>query len=188
MVSIVRPILFASTMFLMGWLTSGCATHRSLPQAASVNLKHFMGTWFIHGYTPIVIDKRAHNATESYKLVGERIETTYRFNQGGFDGPEKVFSPVGWVVDHKSNAEWRMQFIWPFRAKYIIMYLNEAGSETIIAHPNRKYAWIMSRSPKMGQTIYEQHVDRLKDEGFDLQRIQRVPHKISEPSKPLGQG
>ena len=93
---------------------TNCALNDApLPTAESVNIDRFMGRWYVHGYTPIIVDKNAHNAIEHYRLdADKKIQTTYQFRDGGFAAEINTLTPVGWV-DEKvdSNAKWRMQFI-----------------------------------------------------------------------------
>ena len=102
-----------------------------------VDLERFMGAWYVVGSIPVTIpffsEEGAHNGVESYRLTEDGvIETTYTFRKGSFDGPEKRMTPKGWVYDHETNAEWRMQFLWPFSAAYLIVYLDEEYQRTII--------------------------------------------------------
>jgi apolipoprotein D and lipocalin family protein len=167
------------------FLIAGCATaHPPLPTPERVDLPGFMGTWYVLGYTPLGVDKGAHNAIEHYHLAeGGAIETTYQFRRGAFDGPLKTLTPVGRVHDQNTNAEWRMQFVWPFQADYFIMDLSPDQQRTIIAHPNRKYAWIMARTPEISAGHYETMLAKLVAEGFDGKAIQKVPHDWSQETK-----
>lgn len=167
-------------------LTAGCATSRDpLPTPPYVDLQSFMGAWYVVGYTPILVDKEAHNAVEHYYLAEDgRILTTYQFRKGGFDGALKTYTPVGTVHNKETNAEWRMQFLWPFKSPYIILYLSPEKDRTIIAHPNRKYAWIMQREPQIAESDYAAMLDRLREVGYDPSLLQRVPHDWShEPER-----
>ena len=157
-----------------------------LPPVSHVDLESFMGTWYVVGYTPIVVDGNAYNATEHYYLKPDgRIQTTYQFRKGGFDGPLKTFKPTGFVHNKETNSEWRMQFIWPFKAAYLIVHYDEALGETIIGHPKRKYAWIMLRQPKYEETTYERLLNKLIEMGYDPELIQRLPQDWSDEE--LGQ-
>ena len=64
-----------------------------------------------------------------------------------------------------------MQFFWPFKGKYWIIDLAADYSYAVVSHPNKKYLWILSRSPKMNDTLYEQIQSRLKEKGFDLLKL-----------------
>ncbi|MGC6425040.1 MAG: lipocalin family protein [Lentimonas sp.] len=158
-------------------LFNGCAVSQApLPTPGYVDLERFMGRWYVIGYTPILVDKEAHNAIEHYRLdEASKIQTTYQFRDGGFDGELKTFTPVGWVYDQESNAEWRMQFIWPFSADYIVLHVDANYSEAVIAHPNRRYAWIMSRSPEMDTGSYDRLLTKLEAVGYDLSVVKRLP-------------
>ena len=164
-------------------LSVGCQSIEELPTETYVDLDSFMGTWYVVGYTPILVDGDAHNATEHYALAGDgRIATTYQFRKGAFDGPLKTFHPTGFVRNEETNAEWGMQFIWPFKAAYFIVHYDEELGETIVAHPNRRYAWIMLREPYFEAATYDRLLQKLIDEGFDPQQIIRLPHNWANDS------
>jgi apolipoprotein D and lipocalin family protein len=168
---------------------SGCAANSLPPLEAMdrrVDLERFMGDWYVIGFIPSTIpffsEEGAHNSVESYRLTDEGvIETTYTFRKGRFEGPEKRFTPKGWVHDQETNAEWRMQFLWPFKSAYLIVYLDDNYKKTIIGVPTRKYVWIMSRDPDVSDAKYQELLDRVAAAGYDTERVQRVPQQW--PSK-----
>lgn len=163
-------------------LMNGCALNDApLPTAENVNIDLFMGRWYVHGYTPIIVDKNAHNAIEHYRLdAHKKIQTTYQYRDGGFDGEIKTHTPVGWVNEEVgSNAEWHMQFVWPFAADYIILYVDAEYSETIVAHPSRKYAWIMLRRDSVSDADYDRLLRKLKTSGYDTDIMQKLSHDWS---------
>ena len=136
-----------------------------------------MGDWYVVANIPTFIEKEAHNAVESYRRVDERtIATTFTFNKGGFDGPLKTYTPTGFIRDTRSNAVWGMQFIWPFRAEYRIVYLNEEYTLTVIGRTKRDYVWVMSRRPSISEEDYASILRFLEDQGYDTAKVQRVPH------------
>lgn len=162
---------------------SGCATTDMQPLEAintQVNLDRFMGDWYVIASIPIdlwiVSEAGAHNGIESYELRDDgKIATTYTFRKDSFDGPVKSFTPVAWVDNTETNAEWRMQFLWPFHSAYLIVYLDEDYQNTIIGVPNRANVWIMSRTPDPGSVTYQQLIDEAAALGYDPALIERVP-------------
>lgn len=175
--------LLVCVLFLA--LLNACATQQGPPLEAmdrKVDLERFMGDWYVIGFIPISIpffsEAGAHNGVESYRLTDDGvIETTYTFRDGGFDGPQKRFTPKGWVYDHDTNAEWRMQFVWPFKAAYLIVYLDEDYQKTIIGVPDRSNLWIMSRQPQMSDTEYQRMLGYAVDLGYDPAEVKRVPQR-----------
>ena len=166
-------------------ILNGCATNNVLPLQAmdrKVDLERFMGDWYVIGFIPVTIpffsEEGAHNGLESYRLTDQGlIETTYTFRKGGFDGPQKRFTPRGWVHNKETNAEWRMQFLWPFKAAYLIVYLDEDYQKTIIGVPDRDYVWIMSRDPDLSEAEYREMLGYVAGFAYDVERVQRVPQR-----------
>jgi apolipoprotein D and lipocalin family protein len=163
----------------------GCASTNMPPLEAmdrKVDLERFMGDWYVIGFIPVSIpffsEEGAHNGMESYRLSDEGvIETTYTFREGAFDGPEKRLTPKGWVHNRETNAEWRMQFLWPFKAAYLIVYLDEDYQRTIVGVPDRKYVWIMSRDPELSDAHYEEMLDYVAGLGYESEKVRRVPQQ-----------
>jgi apolipoprotein D and lipocalin family protein len=166
-------------------ILNGCANTSMPPLEAmdrKVDLERFMGDWYVIGFIPVTIpffgEEGAHNGLESYRLTDEGvIETTYTFRKGAFDGPEKRMTPKGWVHNEETNAEWRMQFLWPFKAAYLIVYLDEEYQRTIIGVPSRKYVWIMSRDPQLSDADYQELLGFVARVGYDSEKVQRVPQR-----------
>ena len=178
-----RPKRLAALLCLA--IVNGCANASVPPLEAidrKVDLERFMGDWYVIGFIPVTLpffsEADAHNGVESYRLTDDGvIETTYTFRKGAFDGPEKRMTPKGWVHNRETNAEWRMQFLWPFKAAYLIVYLDEDYQRTIIGVPNRKYVWIMSRDPELSDADYQALLDYVARVGYDSEKVQRMPQR-----------
>jgi apolipoprotein D and lipocalin family protein len=171
---------YRATIFLFCSLLAGCQSvpDKPIPTVAHVDLQRFMGDWYVIANIPTFIEVGAHNAVESYELLDKTtVKTTFKFNQDSFDGPLKAYHPTGYIVDTKSNAHWDMQFFWPFKSEYRIVYLDENYQHTIIGRTKRDYLWIMSRSPDIEQSIYIDLVAKAKMLGYDVNKIQLVPQK-----------
>ena len=134
----MRILTLMTLALCLGVASCSTMAREPVKTVAQVDLPRFMGDWYVIANIPTFIERGAYNAIESYKLNPDgTIATTFTFRQGAFDGPEKIHRPRGWVTDRASNATWGMQFIWPIRAEYLIAYLDESYSETIIARNAR---------------------------------------------------
>jgi len=142
-----------------------------------VDLNRFMGDWYVIASIPTFIEKDAFNALESYRLEDDgTVATTFRFNKGRLDGPLKEYHPRGFIRDKKSNAVWGMQFIWPFKAEYRIIYLSKDYSQTVIGRTKRDYVWIMARTNTIPNIDYERITKFLQDQEYNISDIRKVPH------------
>ena len=141
-----------------------------------VNLEKFMGDWYVVANMPTYFERNAHNAVETYALnsAGD-IETTFTFRAGAFDGPLKTFHPKGFIKDKQSNALWKMQFIWPIKADYRIVYLSADYDQVIIGRRARDYVWVMARTPEISGADLKLLADRVKSLGYDIEKLVKVP-------------
>ena len=149
-----------------------------MPTVQRVDLDRFMGDWFVVAHIPAPGEGRAYNGVESYRLTDRGdIDTTYTFNVGSFDGKPKIMRPKGFVKDGTGNAEWRMRFVWPFKAEYLIVHLDDDYTETIIGRTKRDYAWIMTRAPLPGDDTIDRLTRRLESLGYDTDDLRLVPQQ-----------
>jgi len=140
-----------------------------------VDIERFMGDWYVIANIPTFIEKRATNAIESYRLNGKgEIETTFTFYQDSPTGKKKKYTPTGFIYNTETNAEWRMQFIWPFKLPFLIIDLADDYSYTVVGVPNRKYVWIMARESKLSNDIYEKIINKLAGIGYDVSKVQKI--------------
>ncbi len=150
----------------------------TIPPVKHVDIARFMGDWYVIAHIPTLPEREAYNAVESYALRPDgRIQTTFRFNNGAYDGPVKTMHPIGTVRPRTGNAVWGMQFVWPIKAEYVIVFLDPDYRTTIIGRSDRDYAWIMARSPSIPEAEYRQAVERLRQLGYTTDAVRKVPQR-----------
>lgn len=160
----------------------GTACHRAIKRpplvlTSRVDLPRFMGDWYVIANIPTILEKGAHNAVESYRLEPDgTIATTFTFRADAFDGPVKRYTPRGFVQG-QHGAVWGMQFLWPFKADYRIVYLSDDYQLTMIGREARDHVWIMARRPTLAEADYQKLLALLAAQGYDTTKVQRVPQR-----------
>ena len=162
---------------LIATAVSGCAAKGpDMKTVDHVDLERFMGAWYVIANIPTFLEKDAYNAVESYSLNDDgTIATDFTFRKGGFDGKLKEYDPKGFVLDKESNALWGMRFVWPIKADYRIVYLNDDYTQTIIGRQARDYVWVMARTPTISDADYDKLVTLVESLGYDISKLKRVP-------------
>ena len=141
-----------------------------------VDLDRFMGSWYVIANIPTFLEKGAHNAVETYRLNDDgSIATNFTYRKGAFDGKLKEYNPKGFILDENTNARWGMRFVWPIKADYRIVYLDDDYSQTVIGRQDRDYVWIMTRTPTISEADYDELVTFVEALGYDTSKLQRVP-------------
>ena len=112
-------------------LLGACATSQpEMPVVDYVDIDRFMGDWYVIANIPTFLEKGAHNAVETYTRNADgTIATRFTYRKGSFDGKRKEHFPKGFISDKKTNAIWGMRFVWPIKADYRIVYLEDDYSD-----------------------------------------------------------
>ena len=161
----------------------GNAALQPIQPAAHVDLKRFCQKWYVQACTTVALDKDCVNATEEYELQvdGTTIKTTYTFFRKGEKEPH-VMRPTGFVcTNYKSNAVWKMQFIWPFKAQYLIADVADDYSTCIVARDKRDLVWIMSNTPTLEKDKLDALVGKVRALGYPpsiVDKLYYVPQGV----------
>jgi apolipoprotein D and lipocalin family protein len=91
-------------------------------------------------------------------------------------------TPRGFVRDHPSNALWGMQFVWPIKADYRIVWLADDYSQTVVAREKRDYVWIMARTPQISAADLAKRIAFVTQLEYDSSLIRKVPQRGDAPA------
>lgn len=168
-------IMFLMILFLVG----GCASMSYEKTVDKVELKRFMGKWYVIAGRLTFMEDGAHNAVELYQWNDkkERIDISFTFNKDGFDGEKKSIPQKGWIYNPATNAHWKVSPFWPLKFHYLVIDLAEDYSWTVVGVPDQKYVWIMAREWNMTQEDLSEIITRLNKLGYSTKNIKRVPQR-----------
>lgn len=150
------------------WIVYGCAIlvggvmagEQRLPETVSqVDLNRYLGTWYELSRLPNRFqDHCAGDVTAEYRrLENGDIEVINRCMDKG--GRADEANGVARVVDTSSNAKLEVSFLslfgWQlFWGDYWILELGSDYNYAVIGTPNRKYGWVLSRTPSLSPELW----------------------------------
>jgi apolipoprotein D and lipocalin family protein len=153
-------------------MSTTMAKSQSLQTVPNVDLKKYLGKWYEIASYPQRFQKGCHCTTAEYSLSEKGyIIVENRCNKDSVNGKQAYIKGKAFVQKNSGNAKLKVQFFWPFKGKYWIIDLADDYSYAVVSHPNRKYLWILSRTSKMDNSIYQKILNRLKEKGFDLAKL-----------------
>lgn len=159
-------------------LLAGCASPARAPlrTVAQVDLNRYMGDWHVIAHIPYLLERGKVATLDRYAPRPDgRMENIFIFRKGSFDAPEQQWRGISWVHDRTTNAEWRVQFIWPFRATYLVIDLDPDYRWAVIGHPSRNYLWVLARARSLPAEVYDGILARAAAQGYDPKRVAKVP-------------
>ena len=158
----------------------GCGTgnYAPLETVDKVDVQRYLGKWYEIANLPNSFQKGCNCTTAEYSLIdSETIRVVNKCNKDSVNGEPNEAKGKAFVVENSGNAKFRVQFFWPFRGNYWIIELDKENySYAVIGEPSRKYLWILAREPKMDETTYNMLVEKCRQKGFDVAKLQKTKH------------
>ena len=137
-----------------------------------VDLQRYQGDWYEIARYPNRFQKGCVGSRASYTLNDDgTVGVLNQCFEGSFGGKLRSAKGRARVVDKATNAKLKVTFFWPFRGDYWIIGLGRDYEYAVVGHPERRYLWILSRTKKMDEGIYEAILGRLEEEGYDTTRL-----------------
>jgi apolipoprotein D and lipocalin family protein len=127
-------------LFILIFMATATTNAQELLTVKSVDLKKYAGKWFEIASYPQRLQKGCHCTTAEYTLSEKGfVIVENKCNRGAIDGKESYIKGKAIVESNTGNAKLKVQFFWPFRAKYWIIDLADDYSYAVVSHPNKKY-------------------------------------------------
>ena len=171
-------------LLLLFFFTLICSTMQAqdtLKTVTNVDLNRYAGKWYEIASFPQFFQKGCNCTTAEYTVCNKGyVVVENRCNKDSVNGRESYIKGKAFVVKNTGNAKLKVQFFWPFRAKYWIIDLADDYSYAVVGHPNKKYLWILCRTPQLNELLYNQIVERIKNKGFDINKLQRTLQRKPE--------
>lgn len=146
---------------------AGVDSKGDLQTVASVDLSRYTGTWYEIARLPMwfqrhCVDSKAIYSSRPDGAVGVRNECVT--DTGGVERAEGVAT----VVDTKTNARLTVVFDnWFARlfgssreGNYWILDLDQEYQTAMVGTPDRRFLWILSRTPQLDEATYRRLVER----------------------------
>lgn len=160
---------FLSLLFMLVMtVPTRAADKQPLEVVDSVDLERYLGRWYEIASYPAWFQKNCTAVTADYSLREDGlIEVINSCRKKTLDGKLKQSKGRAKVVDETTNAKLKVSFFGPFWGPYWIIDLDPEYRWAVVGAPSRKYLWILSRTPQMDQTVYDEIVSRLPAKGYD---------------------
>jgi apolipoprotein D and lipocalin family protein len=146
-----------------------------------VDLKKYVGLWYEIAKIPNRFQSQCVKGTTAKYTLNENGEIDVINSCIDEDNETDDANGLARVVDKKTNAKLEVSFVsffgWrPFWGDYWIIGLDENYQWAIVGTPNRKYGWILSRTPKLEAEILDKIFSILKEQGYNPKDFEMSKH------------
>lgn len=157
--------------------------NKPLPVVAGVDLDRYSGKWFEIARYPNRFQRSCvGEVSATYTRLDEklRVENACRRSNGRMESAEGV---ARLAEKGGSTAKLKVRFapswlswlpmVW---GDYWVIGLAEDYSYSVVGTPDRKYLWILSRTPEMDENTYTDILEKVRGLDFDPEKLVRTKH------------
>jgi apolipoprotein D and lipocalin family protein len=168
-----RSIIHLLKSFFAGLLTPG---RKPLDPVEHVDIPRYMGSWRVIAIYDNPVERHFADAVESYRHRGDGdIAVEFRWREDEIGGRFHIHRFTARVTDRPANARWRVRLLPIFSAAYVIIALDEKYRWAAVAHPSRKFGWILARHTEIPESIWKDLLDVFRHQGYDPAKFHKVP-------------
>lgn len=147
----------------------------SVQSVSKIELNQYLGSWYEIARKPMYFQKKcAKDVTANYTLgTNGNIQVTNRCLDK--NGQEQVAHGEAYVVNSPKNSQLKVSFLpkalrWlPVgRGDYWIVKIDPDYQVALVGDPQKKYLWLLARTPKISQSTLNEYQEYAKSIGYDL--------------------
>ncbi|WP_216179020.1 lipocalin family protein [Polynucleobacter sp. 80A-SIGWE] len=169
-------------------LGSSQATAQQADQAvktiASLDVPRYLGTWYEIAKFPNWFQKKCVSNTKAVytaKPDGNlRVLNSCKTAGGETSEAEGLARQIGAKDSPKLEVrfapEW-LSFLPMVWGDYWVIDIDPQYQVAAVSDPRREYLWVLSRTPQLDPKVYAELLQRLKQQQFDIQKLELTPQK-----------
>lgn len=160
-------------------VNAGQLSADALRTVAALDVPRYMGRWYEIAKYPNWFQKKCTgNSKADYSLLPDgRVQVINRclMENGNVKEAIGVARQVGVTTSPKLEVRFApgwlsfLPFVW---GDYWVIELDDNYQLVAVSEPKREYLWILSRTPTADPTSYNALLSKLRQKGFDLQRLE----------------
>jgi lipocalin len=143
-----------------------------------VDIEKYLGTWYEIARYDHRFERGLVGVTANYsKRKDGLIKVVNSGYKGSLNGPQSEVIGKAKIPDANYPSKLKVSFFWFFYADYFILELDENYQWAVIGSKSDDYLWILSRSPQMGKSVYDELVQKISKRGYNVAKLIRVEQK-----------
>lgn len=143
-----------------------------------LEIEKYLGTWYEIARYDHRFERNLVGVTATYSL---RDDGKIKVVNSGFsetlNGKYSEATGKAKIPDPDIPSKLKVSFFLFFYGDYYVLELDDDYSWAVIGSSSDNYLWILSRTPRMDPSIYNDLINRLTNRGYDLSKLILVEQK-----------
>jgi len=159
-------------------LSSCTGIPKGVSPVNSFKIDQFMGKWYEIARLDHRFERGLEAVTAEYSLSDSGDVTVVNSGYSREKQERKQAEGTARFVGDPGTGHLKVSFFGPFYASYIVFDLDDEYEHAFVSGHNKKYLWLLSRTPNPDQSIIDTFTSRAEDLGFPIEELILVDHAL----------
>ncbi len=171
---IKKSFLFLGLLFIFSCL----GIPEGIKPVDDFKIDRYLGRWYEIARFDHPFERGLNNIYAEYSL---RNDGGINVVNRGFNERENKWEEAkgkAYFVENRDIGCLKVSFFGPFYSSYIIFELDKENYQyAVVTGSTKKYLWILSRSPHIPEELKNNILDKIRERGFDTDKLIFVKHR-----------
>ncbi|QWE20980.1 lipocalin family protein [Polynucleobacter sp. AP-Kolm-20A-A1] len=178
--------VFAS-IFCFISLTAYGQSDESVKTISSLDVPRYLGTWYEIAKFPNWFQKKCVGNTKAVYSVRPdgnlKVLNSCKTADGSMSDAEGTARQLGAKDSPKLEVRFApawLSFLPMVWGDYWVIDLDPQYQVAAVSDPRREYLWVLSRSPQLDKKVYDDLLQRLQAQQFDVRKLEMTTQAVSK--------
>lgn len=162
-------------------LMASCKCQNSMIDKTVVkelDIEKYLGKWYEISRYDHKFERGLVGVTAFYSFRKDgKIRVVNTGYKESLDGEKSQAIGKAKIPNPDIPSKLKVSFFWIFYGDYFVLELDENYQWAVVGSSSDKYLWILSRTPKMDESIYSELLKKLSDRGYDVSKLMKIEQK-----------
>jgi len=178
-------ILLSAFLFLPSTFVYSQSVDVAVKTITSLDVPRYLGTWYEIAKFPNWFQRKCVSNTQAeYSVRADgylKVLNSCKTADGQTSQAEGTARQIGAIDSPKLEVRFApawlgfLPIVW---GDYWVIDLDSQYQVAAVSDPRREYLWVLSRSPQLDQKTYEDLLQRLQAQQFNVQKLELTPQVI----------
>ncbi|MGM0509077.1 MAG: lipocalin family protein [Fusobacteriota bacterium] len=167
-----KILIILMTLFIF----NGCFKEKIEPETVeNFEIENFLGKWYEVGRITTKFEKDLVGVTATYTLKENGdIKVLNKGYKNELDGKIQAIEGKAKIPNPDNPSKLKVYFFPIFGADYNVISVKGDYDYALIGGSTPDYLWILSRTRRVDEEIYNKLLQRAKEEGYNVDKVERV--------------
>lgn len=143
-----------------------------------LNIERYLGKWYEISRYDHRFERELVGVTASYSYREDgKIKVVNSGYKKTLNGEKSEAIGKAKIPDSNIPSKLKVSFFWFFYGDYFVLELDKNYQWAVIGSSSDNYLWILSRTPQIEKSLYNELLKKITNRGYDVNKLIRVEQK-----------